>query len=849
MKKFYLINVFTFLCLLVNAANYYVNAVNGSNSNSGTSPGLAFLSIATAANLTNAGDTVFIMNGAYAAFNITRPGNASSPIVYTNYPGSTPQIISNSSTYNVITVSAGANYITINGLEIIGYGVNLSLAADTAAAQAAINCSVSPPTVNFIPKYNGSGINIGNSSAITHHVIITNNIVHDCAAVGIGIGYSDYITIDHNTVYNNSWYTPYGTSGISFGNSQNYDNNITTYRMIVSNNICYGNRLYVLWRGSCTISDGNGIILDIPLNGYNGKQLVVNNVCYNNGGSGIHDLNNNNVDFINNTVYLNAASPTNGGGSLYAYGSNNVNFFNNIIVARPGKPVNRSPNSTNVIYDNNIYYGGGVISYVGTHSLIQDPKFVNASTDPAIADFRLQSGSFAVNNGDNNNTTPSDRNKVSRPIAAVVDMGAYESSYSGNLNTYPITPATVQLAGGTGGGAGSAYFYGPYYSRPGIAYQQSRYAYIYPRNLLSNYNVPSSCSLTSLQFNRGTGNTQVAPANSTVRIYLRNETSDNFGTADFDWTTILPGAANPAVLVYGGDASLLFGNAAGWQKVNFQIPFNYTGAHLGVYVEYLQNGNISGGADIIWAYDNNGSNPFYDLTAYPNQAYAVKYVNSTGSATTIATTLNTLNTTSVRRPVIQLSYIPNSSLPISVQQFGAVKRGGNVYVNWLTGSEINNKGFEVQRSKDGNSFEPIGFVNPKAVNGNSSSLNYYDFTDVNPINGTGYYRLLQKNKDGKGIYSAIISIKNSNKEIDLVSLYPNPISDKLNAIVNIFGRSTTATISIQDINGRVISRFTKSLITGYNSIEINVAKQSGGTYMMIIEMPSGERLVNKFIKK
>ena len=839
MKKNCFLIAFLFFGLAAQATNYYVDAVNGNNGNSGTNPGLAFKTIPTAAALTNAGDTVFIMAGSYAPFTISRPGNATAQIVYTNFPGNTPQIVSTSSTYITVTVAPGANYVTVNGLVVIGYGVNLSLDADTAAAQAAIVCApgaTSTTNVTFIPKYNGSGINIGGSAVITHHVVISNNIVHDCAAVGIGIGYSDYITIDGNTVYNNSWYTPYGTSGISFGNSLNYDNNITTYRNVVKNNVCYGNRLYVLWRGSCTISDGNGIIIDIPQTGYNGKQLVVNNVCYNNGGSGIHTINNNHVDFINNTAYLNSASPTNGGSAIYAYGSDDVKFYNNILVSRPGKTVNRCPNSTNVIYDYNVYYGGSVLNYVGTHSLIQDPVFVNASLDPALADFHLQNGSFAVNNGDNANTTATDKDGLARPVASVVDMGIFESPYSVRLNAYSVAPVSAQLAPGAGSGAGSAYFYGPFYSRPSVAYQQSRYAYIYPQNLLANYSIPGNCLLTSLKFKRSGGNTQVPPANSTVRVCLRNESTDNFGAADFDWTTILPGAANAAVLVYGGDATPLFGAADGLQTVNFQVPFRYTGGHLGVYIEYLQNGSIAGGLDITWAYDNNG------------QASGVKYVSATGTATTVAPALAVLTTTNVRKPVLTMGYTTGNILPVSLIQFNAVKREGSVYVAWLVGSETNNAGFEVQCSKDGNAFEAIGFVPSKSVNGNSSDAAYYDFTDRNPISGTSFYRLLQKDRDGKMIYSKIVSLKNVVSSLSLVSIYPNPVRDKVAALVSIFQQNAVATITVRDAGGRTVSRFTKALVVGYNNIELAMTGKSSGTYLLMIQLPSGEAITEKFIK-
>lgn len=854
MIKYYLFLSFSLVFSALHATNYYVDAVNGNNANLGTNPMLAFKTISTAASLTNAGDTVFIMAGDYSPFSITRPGNATAQIVYTNYPGIMPRIVATISTYNAVSVGVGANYITVNGLEVVGYGVNLSLANDTMPAQAAIVCpsgATSTTNVTFIGKYNGHGINVsGSSTVITHHVVISNCKVHDCGAGGIGMGYSDYITIDRNTVYNNCWYTPYGESGISFGATANYDNNTTTYRNIISNNVCYGNRLYVLWRGSCTISDGNGIILDIPVSGYTGKQLVVNNICFNNGGSGIHTISNNNVDFINNTAYMNSVTPTNGGGSIYAYSSNNPVFYNNIIVAGPGKSVNKCPNSTNVIYDYNVYFGGTTPNYVGTHSLIQDPKFVNPSADPAVADFHLQAGSFAINNGDNNNIstyTVFDKDGKTRPIGGTVDIGAYESNIAGKLNNYTIPPTTVQLAPGGGGGAGSGVFFGPYYSNTGTSFQQSRFAYVYPQALLANYGVPATPSLiTSLQFNRVTATTQAAPPNSTVRVYLRNESSNNFGASNFDWTTILPGATNPAVLVYGGDATPLMGTASGWQTVNFQVPFTYTGSHLGVYIEYLQNGNIASGIAISWAYDNTSSNgSFY---SDPIQANSVKYTLASGSATTIS---NTLDQSNPRHPTMKVGFTTGSvvPLPIALMQFNAVKNGTGVYLNWITGSESNNAGFNVQRSANGFNFTNIAFVTSKAPNGNSNTTEFYDFTDTRPLEDIIYYRLVQKDKDGNETVSRIVIVSSQTRALSLVTIYPNPVSTKLTALVTIASAGQTAVVSLQDLEGKILERFEKQLPSGYSNIELDVSKLSRSLYLLVIELPSGEKLVKKFMKE
>src|SRR5690606_40347728 len=74
-----------------------------------------------------------------------------------------------------------------------------------------------------------------------------------------------------------------------------------------------------------------------------------------------------------------------------------------------------------------------------------------------------------------------------------------------------------------------------------------------------------------------------------------------------------------------------------------------------------------------------------------------------------------------------------------------------VSLNWITASEINNYGFEVQRSKmiENNvmsEWESIGFVNG---NGTSSSSNYYSFSDAGLTPGYYLYRLKIIDNDGR----------------------------------------------------------------------------------------------------
>ena len=112
---------------------YYVSAgAAGNDSNDGLSASSPFKTIQKAADLTNPGDTVQIMNGVYTNSNpngqvvkITRSGTESAWITYKAYPGHFPKLQSNG--WNGIGIENGASYIEVNGLEVVGNNNNITL--------------------------------------------------------------------------------------------------------------------------------------------------------------------------------------------------------------------------------------------------------------------------------------------------------------------------------------------------------------------------------------------------------------------------------------------------------------------------------------------------------------------------------------------------------------------------------------------------------------------------------------------------------------------------------------------------------------------------------------------------
>lgn len=127
-------------------------------------------------------------------------------------------------------------------------------------------------------------------------------------------------------------------------------------------------------------------------------------------------------------------------------------------------------------------------------------------------------------------------------------------------------------------------------------------------------------------------------------------------------------------------------------------------------------------------------------------------------------------------------------LPVELKSFSASQSGNSVELNWRTATEVNNYGFEVQKSEAGGQeselmqssnfnnagWQKIGFVDG---HGNSNSAKQYAFVDKKPFNGKNYYRLKQIDNDGNFKYSNEIFIDYNNRfDFYLYQNYPNPFN-------------------------------------------------------------------------
>ena len=82
-------------------------------------------------------------------------------------------------------------------------------------------------------------------------------------------------------------------------------------------------------------------------------------------------------------------------------------------------------------------------------------------------------------------------------------------------------------------------------------------------------------------------------------------------------------------------------------------------------------------------------------------------------------------------------------------------KNNQALLTWSTANEINNKGFEVELSRDNKTFSSIGFV---AAVKTSTGINNYSFTDNKLLSGSNYYRLKQVDNDGASRYSSVVKL-------------------------------------------------------------------------------------------
>ena len=95
----------------------------------------------------------------------------------------------------------------------------------------------------------------------------------------------------------------------------------------------------------------------------------------------------------------------------------------------------------------------------------------------------------------------------------------------------------------------------------------------------------------------------------------------------------------------------------------------------------------------------------------------------------------------------------NTTLRPQLTAFSAVETSKTVSLNWATSSEKNSSHFIVERSGNGIQFDSVGAV---TALGRFDLPTSYEFSDLQPVDGSKYYRLQIVNLDGTRNYWNIV---------------------------------------------------------------------------------------------
>lgn len=160
----------------------------------------------------------------------------------------------------------------------------------------------------------------------------------------------------------------------------------------------------------------------------------------------------------------------------------------------------------------------------------------------------------------------------------------------------------------------------------------------------------------------------------------------------------------------------------------------------------------------------------------------------------------------------------NSVLPVELINFQGQLENKVIELSWSTASELNNLGFEIQKSTDGRNWNIIDFIKGQ---GTITEINEYQYQDFNPFSGTNYYRLKQIDFDGAFEYSKVISVEYGNSERSF-NIFPNPSNGMINLQIDNLSNQRM-NVKIFDNFGREVwaSKLIESEADWRKEIEIN----------------------------
>ena len=200
------------------------------------------------------------------------------------------------------------------------------------------------------------------------------------------------------------------------------------------------------------------------------------------------------------------------------------------------------------------------------------------------------------------------------------------------------------------------------------------------------------------------------------------------------------------------------------------------------------------------------------------------------------TTINNVNVNNFSLTTLNVEMISEDPVPVELVSFSAEVNGSKIHLSWETASEINNRGFEVEKTILGNSaikdWKKIIFVDGK---GTTTEKSFYSYSDEEIIPGKYIYRLKQIDFNGAFKYSNEVEVNVNVISFNLEQNYPNPFNPSTTIEFNIPQKSLVK-VKVYDVLGNLVSILKEEeLEAGSYNLNFDGRNLSSGIYYYSLE--------------
>ncbi len=189
-------------------------------------------------------------------------------------------------------------------------------------------------------------------------------------------------------------------------------------------------------------------------------------------------------------------------------------------------------------------------------------------------------------------------------------------------------------------------------------------------------------------------------------------------------------------------------------------------------------------------------------------------------------------------------------LPVTLVSFTAVPTAqGGALLRWATATEINNKGFGIERQlTSGGTWQQVGYL----ASGNNAMGGTYTYTDKSLATATAspnaYYRLRQEDLDGKFSYSpvAVVARTAAIASTDLI-LSPVPVSGAKISLSFAEATQAGSEITITNTKGQRLLNYTTQA-SNDEALSLPVENLAPGVYIVSVRVAGQAVRYARFIK-